>query len=80
MLVKLSQIDRKISGLIFNLLTRYDAAKTCPEPWVHVDKPAKVLKVKLCHLTQFALFWTFEAENGVVEFSKQLNGIDLRIT
>ena len=48
--------------------TWFDAAKTCPEPSTYVDKEAKVLKVKVCHLTQFALFWTFEAENGIFEF------------
>lgn len=57
---------------------RYDAAKTCPEPWADVDKKAKVLRVKVCHLTQFALFWTFEAENGIFEFDKPTNGMDTK--
>lgn len=56
-------------------INRFDAAKTCPEPWTHVDKKAKVLKVKICHLTQFALFWTFEAEYGILEFDKGTNGM-----
>ena len=54
---------------------RFDAAKTCPEPSTYVDKKEKVLKVKVCHLTQFALFWTLEAENGIFEFEKGRNGI-----
>ena len=57
-----------------SFIFRFDAAKTCPEPWTHVDKKAKVLKVKICHLTQFALFWTFEAEYGILEFEKETNG------
>ncbi|XP_028399178.1 uncharacterized protein LOC114522645 isoform X2 [Dendronephthya gigantea] len=48
--------------------TWFDAAKTCPEPWTFVDHAAKLLKVHVCHLTQFALFWTFTAENGIIEF------------
>ena len=54
---------------------RFDAAKTCPEPSTFVNKKEKVLKVKVCHLTQFALFWTFEAEYGIFEFDKQTNGM-----
>ncbi|CAB4011511.1 Hypothetical predicted protein [Paramuricea clavata] len=53
--------------------TWFQAAKTCPEPWTYVDKKAKVFKVKVCHLTQFALFWTFKAENGIFEFDKGVN-------
>ena len=58
-----------------HFINRFDAAKTCPEPWTKVDKKAKVLKVNVCHLTQFALFWTFEAENGIFEFDGQTNGM-----
>ena len=58
-----------------SFIYRFDAVKTCPEPWTHVDKKAKVLKVKICHLTQFALFWTFEAEYGIFEFDKETNGM-----
>ena len=53
---------------------RFDAAQTCPEPWSFVDRQAKLLKVQVCHLTQFALFWTFQAENGLIEFKKGNNG------
>ena len=40
-----------------------------------MDHAAKMLKVHVCHLTQFALFWTFEAENGIIEFNKYTNGM-----
>lgn len=53
---------------------RYDASKTCPKPWSQVDRAAKLLRVKVCHLTQFALFWTFIAEYGIVEFERSYNG------
>jgi hypothetical protein len=60
-----------------SFINRFDAAKTCPVPWSYVDKKAKVLKLKVCHLTQFALFWTFEAENGILEFDKGTNGMQV---
>ena len=61
--------------ILFSIFCRFDAAKTCPEPWSFVDREAKVLKVQVCHLTQFALFWSFQAENGIIEFLKENNGM-----
>ena len=59
---------------------RHDAAKTCQDPWTNVDKKAKILEVKVCHLTQFSLFWTFEDEKGIFGFDKGTNGMSTTIS
>ncbi len=61
--------------VLLSPINRFDAAKTCPQPWTYVDKKAKVLKVNVCHLTQFALFWTFDAEYGIFNFDEENNGM-----
>ena len=55
---------------MFLLIPRFDASLTCPEPWSHVNKSIKLLTVKVCHLTQFAFFWSFYAQHGLVLFDK----------
>ena len=54
---------------VFVQFTRMDAAHTCPEPWSHVNKSAKILSVKVCHLTQFAFFWSFSAQYGMIQWN-----------
>lgn len=49
---------------------RFDAALTCPEPWSHVNHSIKLLEVNVCHLTQFAFFWTFTLKHGFILFEK----------
>ena len=49
---------------------RFDASLTCPKPWSHVNKTIKLLTVDVCHLTQFAFFWSFTAQHGMVLFDK----------
>ena len=51
-------------------LSRFDAALTCPEPWSHVNRSVKLLEVNVCHLTQFAFFWSFHARHGLILFDK----------
>lgn len=60
---------------MYFIIARFDASKTCVEPSVKVVKQKKVIEVKICHLTQFALFWTFDAENGMFEFKQISNGM-----
>ncbi|KAJ7366000.1 hypothetical protein OS493_002742 [Desmophyllum pertusum] len=48
----------------------FDAALTCPEPWSHVNRSIKLLEVHVCHLTQFAFFFSFFAQNGLIQFNK----------
>ncbi|EDO42273.1 predicted protein [Nematostella vectensis] len=50
--------------------TWMDASLTCPEPWYHVNRTIKMLTVNVCHLTQFAFFWTFKAQRGLMLFEK----------
>lgn len=50
--------------------SRYDAALTCPEPWTYVNHSMKLLEVNVCHLTQFAFFFSFYAQNGLVLLDK----------
>ncbi|KAL9987450.1 hypothetical protein ACROYT_G001763 [Oculina patagonica] len=50
--------------------TWFDAALTCPEPWSHVNHSMKLLEVNVCHLTQFAFFFSFFAQNGLILFDK----------
>ncbi|KAL9987460.1 hypothetical protein ACROYT_G001773 [Oculina patagonica] len=50
--------------------TWFDAALTCPEPWSHVNHSMKLLEVNVCHLTQFAFFFSFSAQNGLILFDK----------
>lgn len=66
--------------IYFIFCRRRDAAKTCQEPWTYVDEKAKILKVKVCHLTQFSLFWTFEDEKGIFGFVKATNGMSTTIS
>ncbi|XP_068689656.1 uncharacterized protein [Montipora foliosa] len=47
-----------------------DAALTCHEPWSHVNRSIKLLTVNVCHLTQFAFFWSFEAQHGLLILDK----------
>jgi len=50
--------------------TWFDAALTCPEPWSYVNRSVKLLEVNVCHLTQFAFFWSFYAKHGLILFDK----------
>ncbi|KAL9987468.1 hypothetical protein ACROYT_G001781 [Oculina patagonica] len=50
--------------------TWFDAALTCPEPWSHVNRSIKLLELNVCHLTQFAFFFSFSAQNGLILFDK----------
>ena len=59
----------QLSNLLLFLL-RFDASLTCPEPWSHANKSIKLLKVNVCHLTQFSFLWSFYAQNGLVLLDK----------
>ena len=50
--------------------SRLDAALTCPEPWSHVNRSIKLLEMHVCHLTQFAFFFSFYVQNGLILFDK----------
>ena len=54
--------------------SRFDAALTCPEPWSHVNRSMKLLEVNVCHLTQFAFFFSFYGQNGLILFDKNNSG------
>ncbi|XP_022799532.1 uncharacterized protein LOC111337483 [Stylophora pistillata] len=57
--------------------TWFDAKLTCPEPWSIVNRSVKLLEVNVCHLTQFAFFFSFQAEHGLLLFWKNHSSYSL---
>ncbi|XP_031557393.1 uncharacterized protein LOC116294015 [Actinia tenebrosa] len=56
--------------------TWIDASLSCPEPWQYINRTIKLLTVHICHLTQFAFFWSFKAKNGLIMFEKNTSVYD----